>query len=102
MITVGSADHQVTIGAGALHDGERFGRGPLITLAGSTRMFPNVCVITEHWFFVDPDRTWPVHSLGIRVLGEDLALDVGLAYEQGLAKKTLGIGLPFASATFNF
>ena len=52
--------------------------------------------------FIDPDATWPLHSLGMRVLGEDMALDFGLAYERTLAKKTLGIGLPFASLTFNF
>lgn len=102
MATIGSVDHQLTVAVGATHDGQRFGRGPLITLAGSTRLFPNVCVVTEHWLFVDPDSTWPLHSLGMRVLGEDMALDFGLAYERTLAKKTLGIGLPFASIVFNF
>lgn len=102
MATVGSADHQLTVAVGATHDGQRFGRGPLVTFAGSTRLFPNVCVITEHWLFIDPDATWPLHSLGIRVLGEDMAIDLGLAYERTLAKKTLGIGLPFASVVFNF
>jgi hypothetical protein len=102
MATIGSADHQVTVGAGATHNGRDFGRGPLITLAGSTRLFPNVCVVTEHWLFIDPVATWPVHSLGIRVLGQDMALEVGIAYERSVAKEVLGIGLPFASATFNF
>ncbi|MEO8067501.1 MAG: hypothetical protein ABI599_07410 [Flavobacteriales bacterium] len=102
MATIGSDDHQLTVAVGATHDGQHFGRGPLVTLAGSTRLFPNVCVVTEHWLFIDPDATWPLHSLGIRVLGEDMALDFGIAYERTLAKKTLGIGLPFASIVFNF
>lgn len=102
MATIGSSDHNASVAVGATHDGERFGRGPLLTVAASSRLFPNVCVITEHWFVVDPDGTWPVHSLGIRVLGSDMALDVGLAYERRLAQETLPVGLPFASATFNF
>ncbi len=102
MATIGSVDHQLTVAVGATHDGQQLGRGPLVTIGGSTRLFPNVCIITEHWLFIDPDATWPLHSLGLRVLGEDMALDFGLAYERTLAKKTLGIGLPFASIVFNF
>lgn len=102
MATIGNVDHQLTVAVGATHDGQRFGRGPLVTLGGSTRLFPNVCIVTEHWLFIDPDATWPLHSLGLRVLGEDMALDFGLAYERTLAKKALGIGLPFASLIFSF
>jgi hypothetical protein len=70
--------------------------------SGMVRIATNVALITEHWLFVDPLTNYPMHSAGVRILGDHLALDIGIAYDRELAAKVLPIGLPFASATLNF
>lgn len=102
MITIGDERYQLTLNGGWSHDGERSARGPLLGAAAMVRIAANVAVITEHWLFTDPRGNYPVHSAGIRILGDDLAIDVGVAYDRVLAAKVLPIGLPFASATLNF
>lgn len=43
-----------------------------------------------------------MHSLGVRILGDNLAIDVGLTYDKEYTKKITPVGLPFLSATLNF
>lgn len=102
MLTVGNKDNQLTVAAGVMHDGRDVGRGPLLNVNGAVRVFTNVMLITEHWIFSDPERPFLAHSYGIRVLGNDLAIDVGLAYDKEYTRKITAIGLPFLSATLNF
>lgn len=102
MFTLGDADKQFTVCGGWGHDGKRATRGPVLNLAAAYRVFPNVSVITEHWILTDPDKTFPLHTLGIRVIGEYLALDAGLAYDPEITSRITPIGLPFIAATLNF
>ncbi len=102
MITFGNVANQVTLSGGWAHDGEEASRGPVLGLAGMLRIFTNVALVTEHWLFTDPEQNYPMHSLGVRILGDHLAIDVGIAYDRELAARVLPIGLPFAAATLNF
>lgn len=102
MFTFGNADHQVTLGGGVTYDGKDTGRGPLVHVAGLTRLFPNVALVTEHWVVSDADRSFLIHSFGARVIGQNLAIDAGLAYDKDVLKKVTPVGLPFLSATLNF
>lgn len=102
MITVGDRDYQLSLGAGVSHNGQDIGRGPVLNLSGAARVFANVMLVTEHWIFADPDRSFMAHSYGVRVLGNDLAIDVGLAYDKEYTRKITSVGLPFLSATLNF
>ena len=58
--------------------------------------------VTEHWVFIDPDRDFLAHSFGIRILGDELAIDIGLAYDREFTTKVTPVGMPFLSATLNF
>ncbi len=102
MITIGSMNNQITLAGGWTHDGKDAGRGPLFNVGGALRLFTNVMLVTEHWIFSDPDRPYYAHSLGVRILGDNLAIDVGLAYDEEYAKKITPVGVPFLSATLNF
>lgn len=102
MFTFGNANNQLTLAAGWTHDGEDAGRGPVLNLGGAVRVFPNVMFVTEHWMFADPDRDFLAHSFGARILGNELAIDLGVAYDKELTSKVTAVGLPFLSATLNF
>jgi len=102
MFTLGDADRQITVAGGWGHDGKRATRGPVLNFAGAYRVFPNVSVITEHWILVDPDHSFPLHTLGIRVIGEYLSMDAGLAYDPEITSRITGVGLPFIAAILNF
>lgn len=102
MLTVGNNDNQLTLGAGLTHDGRQAGRGPVLNAAGAARVFANVMLVTEHWIFQDPERAFLAHSIGVRILGDDLAIDVGLAYDKEFSRRITPIGLPFLCATLNF
>ncbi len=102
MLTIGSINNQITLAGGWTHNGQEASRGPLLNVAGAARLFTNFMVVTEHWIFSDPDRSFMAHSFGVRVLGDDLAIDVGFAYDEEYTKKITPIGLPFLSATLNF
>ncbi len=102
MITLGDREFNITFAGGPLHNGDRFARGPLVGVAAMARVAASVAVITEHWLVMDPYRNYPIHSIGVRVLGDLLAIDGGIAYDRELAAKVLPIGSPFISATLNF
>lgn len=102
MVTVGSINNQVSVSGGWTHDGQNAGKGPMLNIGGALRLFPNVMVITEHWIFSDPNKSFMAHSLGARILGDGLAIDLGLAYDEEYTTKITPIGMPFLAATLNF
>ncbi len=102
MLTVGSINNQITIAGGWTHDGNNAGRGPLLNVGGAVRIFANVMLVTEHWIFSDPENAFKAHSFGTRILGDELAIDIGFVYDKVYTKKITPIGLPFLSATLNF
>jgi len=102
MFTIGNKDNQLTASFGWTHDGREAGRSPVVNLGGAVRVFTNVMLVTEHWIFSDPDRSFMAHSFGTRILGDELAIDVGLAYDKEYTTKVTKAGMPFLAATLNF
>lgn len=102
MFTIGNRDYQLTLAGGLTHDGQRTGEGPVFNFGGAARAFPNIMFVTEHWVFTDPDRDFLAHSFGFRILGDELAIDLGLAYDREFTTKVTAVGMPFLSATLNF
>ena len=102
MVTVGPKDYQLTVSGGMTHDGQETGRSPVVNISGAARILANVMLVTEHWIFSDPDRSFSAHAAGVRVLGEALAIDLGLAYDKEFTTKVTAVGMPFLAATLNF
>ncbi len=102
MITLGNEVHQLTLTGGAVYDSVAGKARSLFGGAGMARVAPNVAVVTEHWWFPNESLDYTMHSLGIRILGDHLALDIGLAYDRELAVRVLPFGLPFVSGILNF
>ena len=102
LLTLGDPDNNLTLSGGWFTDGQQAGRGPLWSVAGAVRLFPNVQLISENWIYSDPDDPYVAFSGGIRVLGNELAIDVGLVYDEEFTSKITPIGAPFVSATLNF
>lgn len=102
MLTIGSRNNQITLAGGWSYNGTELSRGPVLNIGGAARAFTNVMFVTEHWIFSDPDKSFMSHSFGIRILGDNLAIDIGLVYDKEYTRKITSVGLPFLSATLNF
>jgi hypothetical protein len=102
VITYGNPNNQLSLSGGWADDAQGRIQGPLLIAAGAFRLFPNVQAVTENWFFLEGSRTLMANSLGIRVVGEHLAIDVGVLYNEQLAEAVLPLGLPFVGALLNF
>ncbi len=102
MLTVGSKNNQITFAGGWTYDGNELSRGPVLNIGGAARAFSNVMFVTENWIFSDPDKSFMTNSFGIRILGDNLAIDIGLVYDKEYTSMITPVGLPFLSATLNF
>lgn len=102
VLTYGNPNNQLSLAGGWADDAEGRVQGPLFIAAGAFRLFPNVQAVTENWFFLEGSRTLLANSLGIRVVGEHLAIDLGVLYNEQLAEAVLPFGLPFVGALLNF
>lgn len=102
VLTYGNPNNQLSLSGGWADDARGDIQGPLFVAAGAFRLFPNVQAVTENWFFLEGSRTLLANSLGIRVVGEHLAIDVGVLYNEQLAEAVLPFGLPFVGALLNF
>jgi hypothetical protein len=100
--TWGDPDDQLTVAAGLAQVMSTDEQRPILTVSGAKRVFANVQLITEHWALLsDGDRLF-THSLGLRVVGDHLAIDGGVLYNERLRERTFSWGLPFIAATLNF
>jgi hypothetical protein len=79
--TYGSSDRSVTAGAGwayAVGEGESWASNrPAVMLGGDTRIGRTVKLVTEN--FVVPGESGTLLSGGVRLFGERIAVDLGLA-----------------------
>lgn len=94
--TVGSRDHNATIGLGYGYVGDEISDTPAVNISGMTRIGKKTYLISENYFFPDAG----VVSLGLRWAPENFALDVALfrpLEDTGglVAWPWLGVTVPF-------
>jgi hypothetical protein len=102
LLTWGNSNNQLTLGGGWGHNGDRLARGPMFNVAGAIRLFPNVQAVSENWLYVDEGDDLLATSIGIRIVGDHLAIDVGAVYNEQLANQVFSWGMPFVGALLNF
>lgn len=96
--TIGSRDHNMTLGLGFGYMGGEFSETPLINVSGMTRIGQTTYLITENYY--SPALEGGVLSFGVRWAPENFAVDFALFRpldETGsfIAAPWLGVTIPF-------
>ncbi len=102
-LTVGSRDHNLSLGAGfAVSDG-RWNEHPVISLSGAARVASRLSLISENYLIANSDGdSMLLFSLGTRFISRVIAVDAGIVtpflFDDGLYPLPwLGIHVPFGS-----
>ncbi len=100
--TYGTRDAHITLAAGkpvVLRKGE-FDPGAMIaTISGNYRISRSVALITENWLINPTADLTLIDALGVRLMGEQHAVDLGLIF---IPTENLDIPIPWLDYTFNF
>jgi len=99
--TVGSRNHNATLGLGYGYAGGAFSDTPVINVSGMTRLSRTTYLISENYFFSGAGGGG-VLSVGVRWAPENFAFDVGLFRPLStagdfLAAPWLGVTIPFGA-----
>lgn len=101
-VTVGDPDFQLTLSAGGSKDWDANKQRPVVNIGGMARFFPRVALITENWLFFDSPDNYSLYCLGVRFIGETVAVDLALANNKQIREEVLPIGLPIISVSVAF
>lgn len=96
--TVGSADNNATLGVGFGYVGRTFSSRPAVMLGGQTRVTRRVALVSEN-YFVPGAYDGALVSYGVRLMGEQLAFDLGFF---NLTSGLIFPGVPYVGAVVNF
>ena len=72
--TLGSREHNATVGAGWGYVGGTLSNKPVLTLGGQTRVTRRMALISENWFVPIDGKTFGFVSYGVRFIGEKIAV----------------------------
>lgn len=101
-VTVGDPDFQLSLSAGASQDWDADKQRPVMNISGMARFFPRVALITENWLFLDSPDNYSLYCMGVRFIGETVAVDLALATNKQIKEEVLPIGLPIISVSVAF
>lgn len=101
IVTYGSRDNNVTLGAGFGYvNGEASGQ-PVINLSGMRRVRRKIALVTENWF-VPTDGYYGVYSYGLRFMGEKITIDLAFLNNADIAQEVVFIGIPYVDFVVKF
>ena len=114
VLTYGSKDNNITVGAGYGWTDGNVANRPIITINGMTRLGKKFGLVTENWLIprenyscnydaatqrcTSNKRSYKydlVYGLSLRYIGENITLDFGVVPIDGYAIPLLGVNLPF-------
>ena len=78
MVTIGSPDINLTIGAGSGSSFGNWSERPIFTLGGTVRTGPRFALVAENYFFSLDGYNTALVAFGGRILGRRLAFDLGI------------------------
>jgi len=96
--TFGTPDGSISAGLGYGFVGRHLADKPMIMIGGEKRLTRRLAFVTENW--VVPGGEAPVVSYGIRLMGEDLSVD--LAFFNILDEDAVFPGIPYIDLVFKF
>jgi hypothetical protein len=100
--TIGDADHQITFSGGISNDLDAGRVRPAASVAGMARFFPRAALISENWLFFDDPDDYAAWSLGVRFIGQTVAVDVALVSNKQIREELLPIGMPIVNVAVAF
>lgn len=74
----------------------------LITASGNLRVSKHVALVTENWFVPIAERLWTVDAVGVRVMGQKMAVDLGAVWVTSSEGFVTSIPVPWLSFVYNF
>lgn len=97
--TFGTLDTALHLGVGYGYSGDEFSDEPVAMIGAEARVSPRVKFLTEN--YVLPDDVGNVFSFGLRIIGERLSTDIGVA---GISGDETGTGccLPMVNFSYAF
>ncbi len=96
--TMGSSDHNFTVGLGYGYAGDDWADKPYVIVGGETRIARKMSLLGESWLLPGVDA--PLVSYGVRFFGEGLAVD--LAFLTAINEDAIFPGIPFLGFVYNF
>jgi hypothetical protein len=78
VLTYGNRDHNATVGIGFGYGGGEWGRIPIFTISGMTRVKKKLYLISENYFFTSDGGGLGMISAALRWSPENFAVDFGL------------------------
>jgi hypothetical protein len=100
--TIGDADHQITFSGGVSNDQDAGRVRPAASVSGMARFFPRAALITENWLFFDDPDDYTAWSVGVRFIGQTVAVDVALVNNKQIREELLPIGMPIVNVAVAF
>lgn len=101
LVTYGSRDNNVTLGAGFGYVDGEFTPEPVFTLSGMRRIGRKAALVTENWL-VPAGGYYGVYSYGIRFMGEKITVDLAFLNNAEIATDVLFIGIPYVDFVVKF
>jgi len=98
MGTMGSNDHNFTLGLGYGYADDEIANKPVVILGGETRVSRRISLLGESWILPEVDE--PLLAYGARFYGEGLSVD--LAFLTVIGEGGLFPGIPYVGFVYNF
>lgn len=98
MGTYGTQDKSITVGLGYGFVDDKLGDKPAVIIGGEYRFARRASLVSENWVF--PDADYPLISYGVRLFGEQMAVDLG--FFNTFSEDMPAIGIPYVDFVYNF
>jgi len=99
LITYGSRDSHLTIGAGAAADQDRQVLFPFVSVAAVIRVSQLIALTTENWLTLEEEM--PYWSYGVRFMGQELSVDLALINNREFSERSV-FGFPYVGFAVGF
>ena len=96
--TYGTPDKSISFGLGYGFVDDALGDKPAMMLGGEYRFARRASLVSENWVF--PDADYPLISYGVRLFGEQMAVDLG--FFNTFSEDMPVIGVPYVDFVYNF
>lgn len=99
--TLGTEDHNLTLGLGSGFTSGEFQTNPFITFSGTTRIAKNISLVTENWMIPISGGYYTINSGGIRFYSGKISADMALITNKDF-RDVFVLGIPYVDFMYKF